>query len=89
MNPIINLLIGRRVAEGSGVDAPSATKYGLIAAMMPSPMGIVLAKVMSEKEAESNRRPAQRVTAEVPPTPPPPSDGSSRDPTVKGPKPGL
>jgi hypothetical protein len=72
MIPMINLLIGRRVAEGSGVDSASATKYGLVAAMMPSPIGIILAKVMSEKEAESNRRPPVASDSDVKPAPAPP-----------------
>jgi hypothetical protein len=74
MNPTINLLLGQRLAQGSGLEGPAALRYGLVAALTPSAIGLVLAKTLADKEAAANK-PAQPAAK--------PSDKPATDPTGK------
>jgi hypothetical protein len=52
-NPALGLIAGFSIAESKGLTGGEATKVAMIGAIAPFPMGVVLASVLADREAEA------------------------------------
>jgi hypothetical protein len=83
MNPLFRLIVGKRLAEATGLPPGDSARYGLVAALMPNLTGLVVAKAMAERAAA-----ARQPVAEAPPPQLPPVDRPAQPAPGKVPGPG-
>ena len=54
LSPIFNLLIGRQIAVKDGLSSSEADRFGIVSMMIPNVFGLVVTKVLADKEAAAN-----------------------------------
>jgi hypothetical protein len=54
LSPIFNLLIGRQIAVNDGLKPSEADRFGVVSMMIPNVFGIVVTKVLADREAAAN-----------------------------------
>lgn len=66
-SPVFNLILGRQLAVDAGLDGSTASKFGLVAMMIPNVFGLVVTNVLARNQAASQRRTSDASRAAVAP----------------------
>ena len=76
---VMNLLIGKTVAQNEGVSQDRALQLGLVASMMPSILGVVVSMTIARREAPVPAPPPPPPAPAPPPPPPSPPPETVED----------